>query len=142
MIAALAALVAAVLLAVGYFADVTALGWVALAAAAVAVVLLFVPTPAPEPFVEPAETPAPEREPVPHLGKLDDREPGLDVREPELDVRQLGAVAVATDLVLVVPGRRRSHRPGCALLGDHQVEQLTEEEAQEEEFSACTRCVT
>jgi hypothetical protein len=44
------------------------------------------------------------------------------------------------ELVQVVPGRRRYHRPGCAFLARRVTEELTIDEAREEGFSACTTC--
>ncbi|MCW2856595.1 MAG: hypothetical protein JWR52_2210 [Marmoricola sp.] len=126
MIAALLVLGAAVLLAAGFFADVHVLGWIALGVAAVAVVLVLLPTRGATPdavaVAEPDQTPEPDETPDPEA-----------VPEPE--------PAAAADLVLVIPGRRRFHKPGCELLAGHDVEKLTEEEAREEEFTACTRCV-
>ena len=44
-------------------------------------------------------------------------------------------------IVLVIPGRRRFHRPGCRQLAGRNHEELTFEEAHEEGFSACTTCL-
>jgi len=130
VISALLGLLAAALLAVAYFADVPVLGWAALVLSAVAAALALLPLtsrtepgaavePEPEPEAEDAVAPEPEAAVAP---------------EPEPE-------PVATDeTVLVVAGRHRFHRAGCALLADHAVEELTEAEAREEGFSACTRC--
>ncbi|GAA4736937.1 hypothetical protein [Actinomycetospora chibensis] len=48
---------------------------------------------------------------------------------------------VAPGTVLVVPGRLRFHLEGCTLLEGHEAETLTPDEAREEGFSACSRCV-
>lgn len=139
MIAGLLAVAAGVCLLVGYLADVHALGWVALGVAAVAVVLVLLPTGGGmvvEALVaEPAEEPEPEP-PVVELAETTATDP-LPAPPPVEPVE----TPSTDDLVLVIPGRRRFHRPGCELLADHEVEKLTEEEAREEEFTACTRCV-
>ncbi|MFD1120265.1 hypothetical protein ACFQ3A_38345, partial [Sphaerisporangium aureirubrum] len=44
-------------------------------------------------------------------------------------------------IVLVIPGRRRFHLPGCRQLAGRDHEELTYEEAREEGFSACTTCL-
>jgi outer membrane biosynthesis protein TonB len=159
VIAALLVLVAAVLLAVAFIADVQALGVAALVVAAVAVVLLLAgtfqhaasadtehvadeqserepdpepePNPKAEPHAEPACEPEHEAEPEPEAP---------EVPAPVETVASITEPAPADDLVLVSPGRHRYHRPGCDLLGDRDVEPLTEEEALEEGFSACSRC--
>ncbi len=46
-----------------------------------------------------------------------------------------------SDIVLVVPGRRRFHVPGCIHLTRRRTEELTVDEALEEGFSACTTCL-
>ncbi|SNR60311.1 hypothetical protein SAMN06265360_111145 [Haloechinothrix alba] len=48
----------------------------------------------------------------------------------------------AATLVHVIPGRKRFHREGCALLEGHSREKLTLVEAREEGFSPCSRCAT
>ncbi len=54
--------------------------------------------------------------------------------------RNAAAFPPDDDVVLVVPGRRRFHRPGCGLLIGRLTEELTLNEAREEGFSACTTC--
>lgn len=132
MIAAVLAFAAAALLAVGYLASVPALGWVALAVAVAAAVLVVLPTlrGEPGPGVDP---------------RLLDERPVEENADEPVEVRAVLPAAVpvvdrAGDLVLVSPGRRRYHRSDCDLLADLEVEQLTEGEAREEGFSACTRC--
>jgi hypothetical protein len=46
----------------------------------------------------------------------------------------------ADAIVLVIPGRKRFHRPGCRRLAGRDHEELTYEEAREEGFTACTTC--
>ncbi len=130
MIAALLALASGVCLLVGYLADVHALGWVALAVAVVAVVLVLLPAGTGTVVEALVAEPIEESEPEPAADPLPAPPSVEPVETPPTD-----------DLVLVIPGRRRFHRPGCELLADHQVEKLTEEEAREEEFTPCTRCV-
>lgn len=48
---------------------------------------------------------------------------------------------VETDLVFVVPGRKRFHRDDCHLLRNDSQE-LTLEEAREEGFTGCTACAS
>lgn len=48
---------------------------------------------------------------------------------------------VETDLVFVVPGRKRFHRDDCHLLR-HDSQELTLEEAREEGFTGCTACAS
>ncbi|MBN9735646.1 MULTISPECIES: hypothetical protein [unclassified Pseudonocardia] len=43
-------------------------------------------------------------------------------------------------VVHVVPGRRRYHRDGCTLLESVEAETITLADANDEHFSACTRC--
>lgn len=43
-------------------------------------------------------------------------------------------------LVLVVPGRHRYHRESCPLLEGRDTQRLARDEAEEEGFTACTRC--
>ncbi|MEU9885661.1 hypothetical protein [Sphaerisporangium sp. NPDC051011] len=43
-------------------------------------------------------------------------------------------------IVLVVPGRKRFHLPGCRQLAGRETDELTYEEARDEGFSACTTC--
>lgn len=43
--------------------------------------------------------------------------------------------------VLVVPGRHRYHRAGCTMLDGREPETLDLEEAREEGFTACSRCL-
>lgn len=59
----------------------------------------------------------------------DDAQPGEDTEVPEADA----------DLVLIIPGRKRYHRPGCEF-ADGAGEELTLGEAQQEGFTACTAC--
>lgn len=47
---------------------------------------------------------------------------------------------VDDDTVIVVPGRKRYHRAGCANLNGHAREELTLDEAKDEGFTACTSC--
>ena len=49
-------------------------------------------------------------------------------------------MANRTALVLVVPGRHRYHREGCPLLSGRETQRLARDEAEEEGFTACTRC--
>lgn len=44
------------------------------------------------------------------------------------------------DLVQVVPGRKRYHAPGCALIVEETTEDLTLDEARAEGFTPCTKC--
>jgi hypothetical protein len=44
-------------------------------------------------------------------------------------------------VVRVVPGRLRYHRAGCTLVGGRVSQQLTVDEAHEEGFTPCSRCV-
>ena len=46
-----------------------------------------------------------------------------------------------SDVVLVVPGRRRFHVPGCIRLTGRLTEELTVNEAVEEGFTACATCL-
>lgn len=43
-------------------------------------------------------------------------------------------------LVFVVPGRHRYHREGCPLLTGRETQRLARDEAEDEGFTACTRC--
>ncbi|MEO3812513.1 hypothetical protein ABGB17_26230, partial [Sphaerisporangium sp. B11E5] len=52
-----------------------------------------------------------------------------------------GARPSPDTIVLVIPGRRRFHLPGCRQLAGREHEELTYEEAREEGFSACTTCL-
>ena len=137
MIAALLALVAAVSLTVGYLADVTALGYAAIGFGVAAVVALLVPAPERQAaeVLPPVEEAAPATDedvvPEPAVAVVPKIEPVADIDEPAW---------APGDLVLVSPGRRRYHRPGCELLADLEVEQLTEDEARDEGFTRCTRC--
>lgn len=45
-----------------------------------------------------------------------------------------------TEVVLVVPGRKRFHRNNCELLSSRNTEELTVDEAREEGFTPCTTC--
>ncbi len=151
MIAALLALAAGVCLLVGFLAGVHVLGWLALAVAVVAVVLVLLPTRGgivvealvAEPVEEPEPEPPVAAPPVVDLDRLDPRSTAeTPATDPLPAPPSVEPVETPTDdLVLVIPGRRRFHRPGCELLADHDVEKLTEEEAREEEFTPCTRCV-
>lgn len=69
-------------------------------------------------------------------------DPPADQAEPDGPVEPVsGPVTPAeTGSVLVVPGRHRFHRPGCALLSGRETHELTEDEALEEGFTACTKC--
>lgn len=44
-------------------------------------------------------------------------------------------------IVLVIPGRKRYHVPGCRQLAGRDHEELTYEEAREEGFTPCTTCL-
>ncbi|MEV0619990.1 hypothetical protein AB0I81_42195 [Nonomuraea sp. NPDC050404] len=44
-------------------------------------------------------------------------------------------------IVLVIPGRKRYHVPGCRQLAGREHEELTYEEAREEGFTPCTTCL-
>ena len=134
MIAALLALLAAGLLALGYFADMPNLGGVALALSALSLGLVVFSTvrrvrdESPEDVVSP-ESP----------------EEVADVKaeEPQVAAAPLTEHSQpAAEIVLIVRGRRRYHQSGCDLLAAHDAEELTEDEAREEGFTACTRCVT
>lgn len=50
------------------------------------------------------------------------------------------AQETADDVVRVIPGRKRFHQPGCALLAGRTSEELTREEAGEEGFTPCSLC--
>lgn len=43
-------------------------------------------------------------------------------------------------VVFVVPGRHRYHREGCLLLSGRDTQRLAPDEAEDEGFTACTRC--
>jgi hypothetical protein len=63
----------------------------------------------------------------------DELEDGADVRPvPE---------AVANEVVFVIPGRRRFHLAGCSLLEGRQYEEITADDALDEGFTPCSRCV-
>ncbi len=52
------------------------------------------------------------------------------------------ASGIAPDaIVLVIPGRKRYHVPGCRQLIGRDHEELTHEEAREEGFTPCTTCL-
>lgn len=56
--------------------------------------------------------------------------------------RRPAASGIAPDaIVLVIPGRKRYHRPGCRQLIGRDQEELTYEEAREEGFTPCTTCL-
>lgn len=44
------------------------------------------------------------------------------------------------EIVRVIAGRKRFHKPGCSSLADRQSEELTREEAEEEGFTPCSLC--
>lgn len=53
-----------------------------------------------------------------------------------------GTVPARTpSMVVVVPGRHRYHVEGCDLVKEHRHDSLSLDEALEEEFTPCTRCV-
>lgn len=144
MIAVLLAVAAAACLLIGFLSAVHALGWVALGLAAVAGLLVLLPTSSGivvEALVEPVDAPEPETPAVPEPPVVELAEtPSTDPLPVPQPVEH--AETPSTDgLVLVIPGRRRFHQPGCELLTGHDAEKLTEEEAREEEFTPCTRCV-
>jgi len=126
VISALLGLLAAALLAVAYFADVLVLGWAALVLSAIAAALALLPLTS---RTEPGAAVEPEAEAEAAVAP-----------EPEAAVAPEPEPVATDETVLVVAGRHRFHRAGCALLADHAVEELTEAEAREEGFSACTRC--
>ncbi|MEV4394528.1 hypothetical protein [Nonomuraea sp. NPDC049607] len=56
--------------------------------------------------------------------------------------RRPAASGISPDaIVLVIPGRRRYHVPGCRQLAGRDHEELTHEEAREEGFTPCTTCL-
>ncbi|MEV4798897.1 hypothetical protein AB0K18_02690 [Nonomuraea sp. NPDC049421] len=56
--------------------------------------------------------------------------------------RRPAAAGIAPDaIVLVIPGRKRYHVPGCRQLAGRDHEELTYEEAREEGFTPCTTCL-
>ncbi|MFI6923793.1 hypothetical protein ACIBIZ_27915 [Nonomuraea spiralis] len=56
--------------------------------------------------------------------------------------RRPAASGISPDaIVLVIPGRRRYHVPGCRQLAARDHEELTYEEAREEGFTPCTTCL-
>ncbi|GAA3163611.1 hypothetical protein GCM10010466_63210 [Planomonospora alba] len=95
---------------------------------------------------------APHQHPVPGAAGV----PGAPAAAPQ-GVRQAAAArprpaaaaATATRqgvpdagaIVLVIPGRRRYHLPGCRQLAGRDHEELTQEEAREEGFTPCTTCL-
>jgi hypothetical protein len=74
----------------------------------------------------PAEERAPAGEPAP-TGAPAAEAPGPAAAEPAA--------------VLVVPGRHRYHRAGCSMLEGREPETLDLDEAREEGFTPCSRCV-
>jgi hypothetical protein len=52
-----------------------------------------------------------------------------------------GGILAPDAIVVVIPGRRRFHRPGCRQLAGRDREELTYEEAREEGFTPCTTCL-
>ncbi|MEV0164164.1 hypothetical protein [Nonomuraea fuscirosea] len=61
---------------------------------------------------------------------------------PAPAMRRPAAGGVAPDaIVLVIPGRKRYHVPGCRQLTGRDHEELTYEEAREEGFTPCTACL-
>ncbi|MEO3804061.1 hypothetical protein [Nonomuraea sp. B1E8] len=56
--------------------------------------------------------------------------------------RRPAAAGISPDaIVLVIPGRKRYHVPGCRQLSGRTNEELTYEEAREEGFTPCTTCL-
>lgn len=72
----------------------------------------------------------------------DDRTESSDAAPVAADasVAEQAPGATRNDVVHVVPGRRRFHRAGCSLLQGKDTEQITEDDARDEGFTACSRC--
>lgn len=69
-------------------------------------------------------------------------DPSTNVRESDANNGSAPVVGgVESDLVFVVPGRKRFHRQNCHLLRNDSQE-LTLEEAGEEGFTGCTACAS
>lgn len=66
---------------------------------------------------------------------------GSAAQEAEVGEIATGAAASTGVTVVVVPGRRRFHRPECDLVAGRSMEQVHVEEAADEGFSACTTCI-
>lgn len=154
----LLALLAAASLLSGYLMDEVSLVWVALGLSIGMLTLVVGTTVVERRGPRPEQGAATEEADAVDSSSLDDEDDGdptgsESVREPAevTHPSEAGAsTTVARDdapssdaddgLVRVIEGRRRYHRADCELLGQHETELLTEEEALEEGFSACSRC--
>lgn len=84
----------------------------------------------------------PEPEPAPVATEPGPAEPGPAEPEPAIGALEPAAEpALRSTSVLVVPGRHRYHQAGCSMLEGREPETLDLEEAREEGFTACSRCV-
>jgi hypothetical protein len=80
-----------------------------------------------EPEPQPAAASAPVGSPEPDGG-----EDGPD--------GPLAVEGAGSDVVYVLPGRRRFHRAGCELIVDRATDDISLDDARDEGFSACSRC--
>lgn len=64
----------------------------------------------------------------------------VSVAEPEPEPAPDPAPDPEPAVVRVVPGRKRFHETGCALLAGRDSEEVTRDEAEEEGFTPCTVC--
>lgn len=91
---------------------------------------------------EPESEPESEFEPElgPELGPEADpaMESGASVKKSTGSAN--GKAEDGAELVAVLPGRRRYHRPDCELVVDGNPEVMTLADALDEEFTACSRC--
>ncbi|MFI7461527.1 hypothetical protein [Nonomuraea sp. NPDC049646] len=84
----------------------------------------------------PQPHPRPQPHPQPHPQTLQ------RTAVPASAPRRPAASGISPDaIVLVIPGRRRYHVPGCRQLAGRDHEELTYEEAREEGFTPCTTCL-
>lgn len=164
MLTAVLILAGIVLLAIGVVTGSTVLTAVALGLGVVAVVVLLLPLgprtrgePAQPVAAKPDEAAKRERAAKPGKGAAKPKaaKPVAEKRERAAKPGKAAAKPVAAKppaakpdeavpeatVVLVVAGRHRFHRPGCELVEGKATEQLSPEEAQEEGFTACSRCV-
>jgi len=82
--------------------------------------------------------------PVAHQGAAVNPPPGLHPMAAGMaspGVARPGTGVPPDAIVLVIPGRKRYHVPGCRQLMGRSHEELTYEEAREEGFTPCTTCL-
>jgi hypothetical protein len=79
--------------------------------------------------------------------EFDEAEEPADIVEPvvadeaEVPEETADEIVPAESLVLVIPGRKRYHRPGCSSVDGFVTEEVTVAEATTEGFSPCTKCL-